>query len=116
MIPLRKGSFVLFSPDENRSTISHGNRPAIRKSHLRSRMPLLSVLCCLVLAAICTAQDAAPSSSPRKADTDAAAQQAFAANCAGCHGLDGKGGERAPDIVARPDIRRLSDAQLLQIL
>lgn len=46
----------------------------------------------------------------------AAVQQAFAANCAGCHGLDGKGGERAPDIVTRPNIRKLSDAQLLQIL
>ncbi len=30
--------------------------------------------------------------------------------------MDGKGGERAPDIVARADIRQLSDEQLLQIL
>ena len=46
----------------------------------------------------------------------AAAQQAFAANCAGCHGLDGKGGERAPDIVTRPNTRQLSDPELFQIL
>jgi cytochrome c oxidase cbb3-type subunit III len=44
------------------------------------------------------------------------AQQAFAASCAGCHGLDGKGGERAPDIVTRPDVRQLSDSQLFQVL
>src|SRR5262249_22213390 len=43
-------------------------------------------------------------------------QRNFASNCAGCHGLDGKGGERAPDIVTRPNIRQLSDAELLQIL
>jgi putative heme-binding domain-containing protein len=42
--------------------------------------------------------------------------RAFSTNCAGCHGLDGKGGERAPDIVTRPAIRQLSDAELLQIL
>lgn len=49
-------------------------------------------------------------------NADSEAQQAFAANCAGCHGLDGKGGERAPDIVTRPNVRKLSDSQLLQIL
>lgn len=44
------------------------------------------------------------------------ARQAFSTNCAACHGLDGKGGERAPDIVTRAKTRQLSDAQLLEIL
>lgn len=56
------------------------------------------------------------STKPRVAPKNLAAQQAFAANCAGCHGLDGKGGERAPDIVTPPNIRALSDSELLQIL
>ena len=43
-------------------------------------------------------------------------RQTFAARCASCHGLDGRGGQRAPDISARPDIRQLSDAALLQII
>lgn len=43
-------------------------------------------------------------------------QQTFATNCAGCHGLDGKGGERAPDIVTRPEIRRLSNDALFEIV
>ena len=43
-------------------------------------------------------------------------QRAFAANCAGCHGLDGKGGERAPDIATPPNVRGLSPSALLQIL
>ncbi len=42
--------------------------------------------------------------------------QAYTTNCAGCHGLDGKGGERAPDIATRPHARQLSDAAILSIL
>ena len=71
----------------------------------------------LICGAISFAQDKNRSASPPATNANsAAAQQAFAANCAGCHGLDGKGGERAPDIVTRPNVRKLSDAQLLQIL
>ena len=43
-------------------------------------------------------------------------KQTYSASCAGCHGLDGRGGERAPDIVTRPPVRQLSDAALLQVL
>jgi cytochrome c oxidase cbb3-type subunit III len=52
----------------------------------------------------------------RERRVDSAAAEVFSANCAGCHGLDGKGGERAPDIVTQPNTRQLSDSQLLQIL
>ena len=40
----------------------------------------------------------------------------FAATCASCHGLDGRGGERAPDIAQRQEVQRLSDAQLVGII
>ena len=70
----------------------------------------------LIYGAIAFAQDRNRSAPPPGANADSAAQQAFAASCAGCHGLDGKGGERAPDIVTRPNVRKLSDTQLLQIL
>jgi cytochrome c oxidase cbb3-type subunit III len=43
-------------------------------------------------------------------------RQAFASTCAGCHGLDGKGGERAPNIADRPTVQRLSDAQIFRIV
>jgi cytochrome c oxidase cbb3-type subunit 3 len=39
----------------------------------------------------------------------------FAASCASCHGLDGRGGERAPNI-AGPKVQRLSNAQLSHII
>lgn len=43
-------------------------------------------------------------------------QQILASNCAACHGIDGKGSERAPNIADGPNMRRLSDAQLSGII
>jgi cytochrome c oxidase cbb3-type subunit III len=40
----------------------------------------------------------------------------FASTCAQCHGLDGKGSERAPNIADRPAVRRLSDTQISHII
>lgn len=57
-----------------------------------------------------------PASQPGVAAGSPAGQQAFATNCASCHGLDGKGGERAPDIVTRPNIRQLSNDELFEII
>lgn len=36
----------------------------------------------------------------------------YASLCAGCHGLDGKGSERAPNIATIPRVQGFSDAQL----
>jgi cytochrome c oxidase cbb3-type subunit 3 len=43
-------------------------------------------------------------------------KQAFASTCGGCHGLDGTGGPRAPNIADRPNVQRLSDAQISHII
>ncbi len=43
-------------------------------------------------------------------------KQIFASSCAGCHGLDGTGSERAPNIVTNPVIQRLSESQLSHII
>jgi cytochrome c oxidase cbb3-type subunit III len=40
----------------------------------------------------------------------------FEGKCATCHGLDGLGGEHAPDIVHRSDAKTLSDQQLLDLI
>ena len=43
-------------------------------------------------------------------------RQVFESRCAGCHGLDGRGGERAPDIATRTSVQERSDAALSRII
>jgi len=43
-------------------------------------------------------------------------RQVFSSSCAGCHGLDGRGGERAPDIASKREAQRLSSAALERIV
>jgi cytochrome c oxidase cbb3-type subunit 3 len=42
--------------------------------------------------------------------------QQFQANCAGCHGADGKGGDKGPSIATLPGIVALSDIELNKIV
>jgi cytochrome c oxidase cbb3-type subunit 3 len=65
-----------------------------------------------------SAQDAQKSAAkrPPAATSPSGGQQAFESTCAPCHGLDGRGGERAPDIATRPEVTRLSDQGLLKVL
>ena len=43
-------------------------------------------------------------------------KQRFASTCAHCHGLDGRGGERAPNIAENPRVQHLSDEQISRII
>jgi cytochrome c oxidase cbb3-type subunit III len=43
-------------------------------------------------------------------------RQAFESRCSGCHGLDGRGSERAPDVATRAGVLRLADADLFKII
>ena len=69
---------------------------------------------------LCSAlgQTPAPSNNASKAPQRASGEgrQLFESVCAGCHGLDGRGGERGPDISTRQQVVQLSDADLLEIL
>jgi cytochrome c oxidase cbb3-type subunit III len=40
----------------------------------------------------------------------------FAANCSGCHGADGRGGEHAPNIATNPQVQKLMDRELGAII
>lgn len=43
-------------------------------------------------------------------------RQFFEGRCAACHGIDGRGGERAPDIATNPKAQGLSDGELARII
>lgn len=46
----------------------------------------------------------------------ASGKRTFESSCAPCHGLNGKGAERAPDIATRSEIVKLSDPATLKLL
>jgi putative heme-binding domain-containing protein len=48
-------------------------------------------------------------------DANVGSQQ-FIRNCAGCHGSDGRGGDKAPAIATMPSVVALSDEQLVKIV
>jgi cytochrome c oxidase cbb3-type subunit III len=60
-------------------------------------------------------QSVAHQSAPAKS-TNSPGRQIFASSCASCHGLDGRGSERAPNIAQRREVQRLSDAELARIV
>ncbi len=43
-------------------------------------------------------------------------RQTFASTCAGCHGLDGRGSERAPNIADSAKVQRFADGQIAHII
>ncbi len=40
----------------------------------------------------------------------------WAGNCAGCHGLDARGGERGPNIATNPEIAGMTDQEIARIV
>ena len=78
---------------------------------------------CIGAALICVsvvshAQTTAPRAEKPKQSNQAlaAGRRTFESSCASCHGLNGRGGERAPDIATRPEVVRLSDSETLKVL
>jgi cytochrome c oxidase cbb3-type subunit III len=86
-------------------------RPILR----RGAWALFALICAL---AISHAQTIIHKPGKVKPSSSALAtgQQTFETNCASCHGLNGMGGERAPDIATKPEIVTLSDAETLKLL
>jgi cytochrome c oxidase cbb3-type subunit III len=52
----------------------------------------------------------------RTSQTELRGKSVFEPRCATCHGLDGLGGEHAPDIIRRIEVRTLSDQALLNLI
>ena len=63
---------------------------------------------------LCQNPDSRESASALKPDLRG--KGVFEVKCATCHGLDGLGGEHAPDIIRRPDVKALSDGAWLKLI
>jgi putative heme-binding domain-containing protein len=61
---------------------------------------------------LCALSVLAPAQQLNKGD----GQQIFATRCATCHGLDGQGAERGPNIAGRREVRQLSDQALARVI
>jgi cytochrome c oxidase cbb3-type subunit III len=62
----------------------------------------------------CQSPDSKESASATKIELTG--KSVFEAKCGVCHGLDGLGGEHAPDIIRPTDVKALSDEALLDII
>jgi cytochrome c oxidase cbb3-type subunit III len=71
-----------------------------------------AVLCAGNLVAGAQSEKPAGAQSPQTT----AGEEIFATHCSGCHGLDGRGGERAPNIVQDRAVQRLTDDDLERII
>jgi cytochrome c oxidase cbb3-type subunit 3 len=88
-------------------------------SSSKSFYALLPVLAALCAAAGSLASSQTPQQGLRQKDSkfvSTPGKQTFASTCASCHGLDGRGGERAPNIADNPNAQRLSDSQIAHII
>jgi cytochrome c oxidase cbb3-type subunit III len=62
-------------------------------------------------------QQHSPSSrQPDHSTQHSSGQQLFATTCAACHGLDGMGGDRAPNIVTNPQVQKLSASEMFRVV
>ena len=91
--------------------------PACRTLSWCAASTLIAVSC-LFLGPSGAAQSSPQGKSARSAapPSNNEARQIFESTCAACHGLDGRGGERGPNISTRPQAVQLSDHELGEIL
>lgn len=68
------------------------------------------LVCCFCLTLLAGPLQAQSAKQPSQANTESA--RLFRQNCASCHGNDGRGGERAPNIATDHDVVTATDAQL----
>jgi cytochrome c oxidase cbb3-type subunit III len=81
-----------------------------------SRVQLWMVIAVVCAASLVAARRLMAKNPGSESESIASGHKIFSSMCASCHGLDGKGGERAPDIARPPAVQRLSDEKLRRVV
>jgi cytochrome c oxidase cbb3-type subunit 3 len=84
-----------------------------------TRYALVPLLLALWTGTLFVASSQNPRQGTRGQDSKAGTppgKQTFSSSCAGCHGLDGRGGERAPNIAGSAKVQHLSNAEIATII
>ncbi|HEX3741261.1 MAG TPA: c-type cytochrome [Terriglobales bacterium] len=77
----------------------------------------LSIAGLLIFASILAqSQQHATTRAARSSANRQNAQQIFSTTCAACHGLDGMGSERAPNIITNPQVQKLTAAEMFGVI
>jgi cytochrome c oxidase cbb3-type subunit III len=86
----------------------------------RAAAPLLPVVLVSLMTVVSASakSNAQQSTGPKTSSPGAlqAGKRIWTTSCASCHGLDGRGGEHAPDIVTKPEALHLSNAEIFRIV
>lgn len=76
---------------------------------------IVGVLLCLALT-VFIADSWGAQERESRGETDGGGRQTFVSSCSACHGIDGRGGEHAPNIATDPRAQHLSDREIGSIL
>jgi cytochrome c oxidase cbb3-type subunit III len=81
-----------------------------------NKPPLLTVGVFIFLVPLLAHAQQHPQNSASHSAQHQGARQIFATTCAACHGLDGMGSERAPNIITNPQVQRLSATEMFTVI
>lgn len=117
MSPIPKTSFSRSGILHLSKRVSRG-RAESEKRDVTWHMVLTFGMVLIFLCVAATALSQNPSSKDLSSvqELDLRGKRVFEAHCATCHGLDGFGGEHAPDIIRRPGVIALSYEALLKVI
>jgi putative heme-binding domain-containing protein len=80
------------------------------------RILVITTFCLALLYASAVSNGQGPAKGRASATQSASGKNTFSSSCSACHGLDGRGGDKAPNIATSARVQHFSDAELSGII